>query len=146
MAHSTLTVLHTDPDHSLFRGDVDGLVAICHENERPPLGLLGQLDWHLKGSLSQMIRKGFLTGKKSECVYVPTVWGKRVLHLIVVGGGMNPDPGARSGLTVDSMNVLKKNLITLGIEKVGISLQDFGENSEDYFEKELKGLPVCIVN
>jgi hypothetical protein len=146
MAQSTLTLLHTDPEHSLFRGDIGGLVAICHENERPPLGLLGQMDWHLKGEISKMIRQGFLTGKKGECVYLPTIRSERVLHLLIVGGGMNPDPGSRQGLGQESISLLKKNIKSLGIEKIGLSLQDFAENSEDYFEKEFKGMPVCIVN
>ena len=121
-------------------------MAVCHENERPLLGLVGQLDWIMRGQISTMLRHGFLTGKPGECTYLPTVRGKRVLHLLLVGGGMNPDPGSRAGLHKESLTALKRNLKSLGVEKMGVSLQDFGEHSEEFFEKEFKGISVCVVN
>jgi hypothetical protein len=67
---------------------LDGAVLSSFENERPLLGLLGQLDWRLSGEFTRLVRAGQITGKKNESVYVPKNWNQKKIHLLVVGRGI----------------------------------------------------------
>lgn len=59
---------------SLRRLDLLGtevLVACLAEDERPPHGVAGLLDYRLAGRLSRLIREGFATGRTSEVLLLP---------------------------------------------------------------------------
>lgn len=63
------------------------LVATTLEDERPPHGVAGLIDWRLSGRLSQLMKKGFATGKLGEVLLLP---GKPHLpydKLLLFGGG-----------------------------------------------------------
>jgi hypothetical protein len=47
------------------------LVSNMTENERPARGLLGLLDWRLKGRISELMANGFATGKLGEVLLLP---------------------------------------------------------------------------
>lgn len=47
------------------------LVAAVAEDERPPLGVVGLVDWRLAGRISRLIESGFMTGARGEVVLVP---------------------------------------------------------------------------
>jgi len=47
------------------------LVACITENERPPRGLAGLLDWRFNGRISNLLLEGFATGKLGETLLIP---------------------------------------------------------------------------
>jgi hypothetical protein len=47
------------------------LVACLAEDERPPHGVAGLVDYRLAGKVSRLIGSGFATGRASEVVLVP---------------------------------------------------------------------------
>ena len=47
------------------------LVACLAEDERPPHGVAGLVDWRLAGRVSNLIQSGFATGSPGEVVLVP---------------------------------------------------------------------------
>ncbi|HVU03221.1 MAG TPA: M17 family peptidase N-terminal domain-containing protein [Polyangiaceae bacterium] len=58
---------------SLRRLDLAGtevLVATLAEDERPPHGVAGLVDFRLAGRISRLLRRGFATGKLGEVVLV----------------------------------------------------------------------------
>lgn len=129
-------------DQALFEGKVDGLVIAFHENERPLWGLAGLMDWRFQGAVSRHLRRGEITGKPGECVYLPVSRNGITYHLIFVGGGFSSQPGRRTSLPAESLRSLRKNLASLKIQKLGASKSDFGDVSEDYFSDHLKGIPI----
>jgi hypothetical protein len=96
---------------SLRRLDLLGtevLVACVAEDERPPHGVAGLLDYRLAGRLSRLMREGFATGRTSEVLLLP---GKPRLPFdkIVLFG-----VGARSAFDETSYRaVVEKMLRTL---------------------------------
>jgi hypothetical protein len=59
---------------SLRRLDLSGtevLVACLAEDERPPHGVVGLLDWRLGGRLSRLLESGFASGRLGEALLVP---------------------------------------------------------------------------
>lgn len=47
------------------------LVAALAEDERPPHGIAGLVDWRLAGRISRLCQSGFATGALGEVVLVP---------------------------------------------------------------------------
>jgi len=47
------------------------ILSALPEDEQPPHGLTGLLDWRLSGRISALIERGFVTGKVGEVVLVP---------------------------------------------------------------------------
>jgi hypothetical protein len=47
------------------------ILAAVAEDEQPPHGLAGLLDWRLSGRISALLERGFATGKVGEVVLVP---------------------------------------------------------------------------
>jgi hypothetical protein len=47
------------------------LVAAVAEDERPPHGLAGLVDWRLAGQISSLFASGFATGKLGEVLLIP---------------------------------------------------------------------------
>jgi len=137
-------VLEIDADRALFEGQLQGMVLSCHENERPLQGLAGLLDWHFQGALSHGLRAGVLTGREGECAYVPVERAGKTYHLILVGCGQMESPAKRSKIPAESLRTLEKNLRSLKLERVGISLSDFGGMNEASLERDLKGVPLWI--
>jgi len=68
---AAFSTLEMDADLALFGDQIQGVVVLCYENERPLQGLAGLLDWRFRGELSRAIQRGVLTGKSGECVYLP---------------------------------------------------------------------------
>lgn len=139
-----LSFLEISAEQALFpthRRQLEGMIVSIYENERPLAGLAGWLDWRFRGALSDFIQSGFIKGKEGECAYLPVVKQEKTFHLILVGAGNTPVPGQRGSLPLESLRSLKKNLASLRLEKLGISLKDF----EDTMIQSLKGLPLWIV-
>lgn len=133
-------------DQALFEGQIDGLVAQSFENERPLRGLAGLLDWRLKGALSGFIRVGTLTGKEGELCYLPVQHHDRLIHCFFLGRGINPMPGQRTPPGKDLLRALQNQLQKLKFTRnIGFSISDLGKINRDYFDKEWKGPPPCLL-
>jgi hypothetical protein len=76
------------------------LAAATFQDERPPHGVAGLVDWRLCGRLSRLIQSGFVTGQLGEVVLLP---GKPQLafdKLLFFGAGPRTDFGERVYRTV----------------------------------------------
>lgn len=131
-------------EKALFEGQIHGLIVTAYQNERPPCGLAGMLDWHFQGAISQLIMQGVITGRTGECVYLPILRRGSLYHILLAGSGHSLTPGHRGPVQADTIHAVQKNIITLGLPKLGISKSDFGQTSSDYFSKQLKGASLWI--
>ena len=136
--------LDMEAESALFDGKLQGLIVLCHENERPLQGLAGVLDWRFHGQISKYIRSNAISGKSGECVYLPVQKNNRLYHIILLGGGQTTEPGKRDSVPQETFEKLKKNLLNLRLEKMGLSQKDFGNLSEELLIKNLKGVPLWI--
>jgi len=76
------------------------LVAAILEDERPPHGVAGLVDWRLSGRISRLMLSGFMTGQLGEVLLLP---GKPQLpfdKLLLFGAGLRSDFGERVYRTV----------------------------------------------
>ncbi len=144
MTESIKTVLDIHAETALFDGQVQALAVTLYENERPPCGLSGLMDWHFRGAISQCIKAGAITGKVGECIYFPFTRHGSTYHVILAGAGPSDSPGKRQPPPPDTLAALQKNLVSLQLPQVCISKSDFGEIESDFFEKHLKGVPLWI--
>ncbi len=131
MVNSQLKVLNINADQALFDGKIDGLVVTCYENERPLLGLAGLMDWRFSGFISECVRLGILTGKKGELTYIPLSRHNNTYHLIFLGNGKNTNSQTRSKVAPEVIKVLKSNLMTLKLDRIGLSWTDMGESKPE---------------
>lgn len=144
------------PEQALFSAlpdSLNGLIATFHTNERPLQGLAGILDWHFHGAISSYLRAGAMSGEVGECAYLPLslpvedAQGKpgRLFHIILAGGGASSSPGKRQSLDDKTYTALKKNILSLKIERLGISQSDFGNVSRETLTQHFKEVPLWIV-
>jgi hypothetical protein len=149
MTTGLIQSIEVDGHRALFDGAVEGLIVSLYENEKPPCGLAGTLDWYFHGSISKFLQTGKIQGSLGEFVYFPISRHGSTFHLIFVGAGPSSSPGHRASLPEKSLSSLQKNLQGLKLTKVGISLSDFGLNPDEgprYLAKHFKELPLWIVN
>jgi hypothetical protein len=149
MKSSDIHQLDMDADRALFEGELEGLILTCYENERPLSGLVGLMDWRFHGAISKYIRQGTITGKRGECTYVPVTkkmmtQHQKLFHLILVGLGENPASGKRDGVSEEILKQVHKNLSTLKLPRLGLSKKDFGNISEEFLAKNLKGVQLWL--
>ncbi len=137
-------ILAQAPERALFDGQVQGLAAVFYQNERPPCGLSGALDWHFKGLISQYLQSGAILGHVGECCYFPITRHQTTFHILLVGAGHSERPGNRQSIPPETFVALQKNLSSLRIPKIGISMADFGVTSPELLKKRLKGASVWI--
>jgi hypothetical protein len=139
------TFLEIEPDRALFERQIKCLVATCYQYERPLQGLAGLLDWHFQGQFSACLKAGAFTGKAGECVYLPVTKNAQTYHIMLVGLGVSNDSPQKAPPSPETMKLLHKNLLSLKLDKIGISRSDFGNPDDGFFTKQLKGIPLCIV-
>lgn len=132
------------PEDALF-SELDGIVATFHTNERPLQGLAGLLDWYFHGAISSYLRAGAMSGEVGECAYLPLTLPTKTFHVILAGGGASPAPGKRQEPDTQTYALLKKNIASLKIPRLGISQSDFGNASRDSLARHLKEVPLWIV-
>src|SRR4051812_14276668 len=125
MSENQKNLLNAEAGDALFDGQIQGLALTCYQNERPPNGLAGKMDWYFKGMISQYIRQGAITGKMGECTYLPLSKNGFIFHLILIGAGSSPSPGKRDPVPFEGLKILQQNLISLKLPKMGISRSDF---------------------
>ena len=142
---TTLCRRDLDPIHALFNGDISGLVATFYSNERPLQGLAGQLDWYLGGSISNYLKKGAIEGQEEECVYIPVLKKGQTYHVLLLGVGMSESPGKRQPLKKSLKDRAKRNILSLNLDRMGISAEDLGGIDEKKLLSDWEGAGVCIV-
>ncbi|MGZ6310041.1 MAG: M17 family peptidase N-terminal domain-containing protein [Bdellovibrionota bacterium] len=133
-----------ETDKALFSGTIQGLIVTCYENERPPCGLAGLVDWRFQGAISRYLMSGTVTGKAGECTYLPITRHGLTYHLLLVGGGSAASPGSRAPVAAETIKALQKNLLTMRLPKLGLSRADFGGITSELLNKALKGAPLWI--
>ena len=138
--------LEMDAENALLDGQVQGLVITFHVNERPLHGLAGILDWRFQGAISRCLQAGAITGAAGECVYLPIARHGETYHLILAGAGQSPSPGVRESVPPETVKAIQKNLGSLRLQKVAVSRKDFGNASDEFFTRHLKGVPLWIVS
>ena len=139
-------LLETAPERALFEGKVQALVVAFYQNERPPQGLAGVLDWYFQGTISRYLRSGAISGRIGECTYFPCNRNGTTFHIILAGAGIASAPGRREQLPGETLTTLQKNLASLRLEKVGISKADFGNITSEFLAKHMKGVPLWITH
>ena len=137
--------IETSASRALFEGQCDAWIVGLSSHERPPRGLAGVLDWHLRGWISHSIKSGIFEGSAGECAYLPHIHQGRPIHLLLVGLGS----GKRKGtLPATSLTALKQNLKNLGRTSWGISVLDLGTDSVEpishHMGQTLKGSTLWI--
>jgi hypothetical protein len=132
------TVEKLEAEQALVDRAIDGLVATVNENDRPLSGLAGLLDWHFRGAISESLRAGAITGQQGECVYFPVTRNGQTYKLILLG------VGGGNSISPEALKPLAKNIQGLNLASVGVSRRDFGNPSEDFFSKHLKGISVSV--
>lgn len=76
------------PDlHQIDRVNVDTLVLCLFEEEKPPRGLTGLIDWRLCGRISELIVKGRMTGRFRESFLFPSYGRLPVTRICTYGLG-----------------------------------------------------------
>ncbi len=136
--------LEIEPERALFEGKVQVLAVAFYQNERPPCGLSGVLDWYFQGAISNSIRSGAISGRVGECTYFPYNRNGSTFHIILAGAGIASRPGRREQLPEETLKMLQKNLTSLRLEKIGISKADFGDVPIEFLSKHMKGIPLWI--
>lgn len=67
------------------------LVATLQEDERPPRGLAGLLDWRLAGRISRVMHQGFARGRFGEVLLLPAKPRLPFDKVVLFGIGMGAD-------------------------------------------------------
>jgi hypothetical protein len=139
-------------ERAFFSEKFDSIGVVFYQNERPLRGLMGLLDWRLKGLLSENVQKGFLGSKDQELLYVPLkLQNNKKLNIFVLGAGLNEYPGERPKVSSALLDKFAQNCVNLGIVQLGLSRTDLGisesgsevqQNKE--IEKRMKGLSLCL--
>ncbi|OFZ21960.1 MAG: hypothetical protein A2X94_16010 [Bdellovibrionales bacterium GWB1_55_8] len=143
---TSLQQLALNPEDALFTNQIQGLAVVLHRNERPLHGLAGLLDWRFHGAVSAFMRAGAISGDPGQCAYVPITRNGTVYHLLFLGAGDCTAPGKRAAATAETFAVIRKNLGSLGLQRIAISRADFGGMDDDHLRNNLKGLPLWIVH
>ena len=126
--------IETSATRALFEGQADAWIVGLSSHERPPRGLAGQLDWHLRGWISASIKSGIFEGNAGECAYLPHVHQGRAIHLLLVGLGA----GKRKGhLPATSLAALRQNIKTLGRASWGVSTADVGADAIEPLSQQI---------
>jgi leucyl aminopeptidase len=69
----------------------DLIVAPIFEDDRPPQGIAGLIDWRLNGFLSKAILNGAIVGMKGEHVLLPLSQRLPARRLLLIGLGKRGD-------------------------------------------------------
>ena len=127
-------------EEALFEKKIQGLATVYSQNERPPQGLLGKLDWYFYGVISQWIRQKKLTGILGECVYLPLQRKDSLYHLFILGVGQSTS----RTVPLEGIEILKKNLLSIQFSSIAISKSDFGNLDFHTLFATFKGVSLWI--
>ncbi|MBI3535754.1 MAG: hypothetical protein HY072_09760 [Deltaproteobacteria bacterium] len=139
------TYIDLKAEKALFTKDLKGLALAIYEDERPLKGLAGIIDFRFQRIFSYFLKSQAMTGKKGECIYVPTQKTNKTYHFILVGCGKKMGSVTNKQVMPETLESLRKNLVALGLSGIGISRADFGDLSLNEITNFLKGVPVWIL-
>jgi hypothetical protein len=71
----------------LDQASAEVLVAAVMQDERPPRGVAGLVDWRLCGQLSRLIKSGFFNGELGEMLILPSKPALPFDKVLLVGCG-----------------------------------------------------------
>lgn len=97
--------------------DVDALVLLIGEDERPLTGAAGLLDWRMCGWLSQQLLAGVFSGKAGEKVLTWPAGRVGVPAVVLLGVG--PTAGVKDGLG-NILDGLSTVLEQAGLKRVAL--------------------------
>jgi leucyl aminopeptidase len=69
--------------------DVEALCVFLGEDERPLPGSAGFVDWRMCGRLSRLLKEGFFTGAREDCLLLPTEGAIAIPRLFAIGVGQS---------------------------------------------------------
>lgn len=75
----------------LDQSSAEVLVAAVMQDERPPRGVAGLVDWRLCGQLSRLIKTGFFTGELGELLILPSKPALPFDKALFIGCGLRAD-------------------------------------------------------
>lgn len=135
------------PEEIIANPEIDAFVVAIYENTRPFRGLAFKLDWRFRGVISDYYQKGMIKGEAGECTLIPIVRGEstdqKSYKLILVGAGKFNESQTEMRLPVRSIEMLKKNILKLGIQNLGVSKSDLGASLQDIVQST-KGVEVWV--
>lgn len=82
----------------LDQASAEILVAAVMQDERPPRGVAGLVDWRLCGQLSRLIKSGFFNGELGEMLILPSKPALPFDKVLFVGCGLRADFDERAYL------------------------------------------------
>ena len=118
---------------------------LCYENERPPQGALGILDWRFGGHFTSLLKNQTLTGTVGEILYSPVKWNEDTYHFLIVGAGSLPDSGLRPSFSKNLLTQALTRVDHLKLENLGISRSDW-QLQNDQTVPELETRKIWILN
>jgi hypothetical protein len=85
------------------------LLAPVMQDERPPQGVAGMVDWRLSGQISRLIKTGFFSGAPGETLLVPTKPALPFDKTVLIGCGPKAEFDERAflGVLAHFINILK---------------------------------------
>ena len=131
-------------EQAFFDQDFQILLVSLYENERPLKGLAGRMDWLFYGQISYFLKQGFIHGRPDEYVLIPVRKNHIPYSLLLIGAGASTKPGKRIKLSAGTLSRISSHLSTLGTQKVGLSLSDFGDVSPESLKKHFPGAELWI--
>lgn len=137
-SNSSIRPLEMPAEQALLERSIEALVALSYEDERPFQGLCGQLDWRFYSQITDYARRGILTGKVGECLYIPAQKQNLCYHLLITGAGKSSAATDRTPVPKETIEVIKKNIKSMQLKNVGVSMSDFGRNELKFFKEHFK--------
>lgn len=102
------------------------------------------IDWRFEGIVSSFLRKGAITGRVGECVFMPLQKNGRIYPTILVGCGRTTAPGVRPQVSIEILERLRKNIVGLKLDPIGISNSDFGGLTPDLVKRHLRDVKLWV--
>jgi len=99
--------------------EADLMVAAVFEDERPPGGLAGLLDWYLCGLLSELLIEGKVTGREGEMLLLATQGRITCSKFVGVGLGRS---GAESDLLPRLLSEVVERVCGLQVRTVAMEI------------------------
>jgi hypothetical protein len=82
----------------LDQASAEVLVAAVMQDERPPRGVAGMVDWRLCGQLSRLIKSGFFNAEFGETLILPSKPALPFDKVLFIGCGLRADFDERAYL------------------------------------------------
>lgn len=133
-------------DLALAKKEIQGLCLLCFEDERPPRGALGYVDWLFAGHFTKLLKTQVITGKKNQLVYTPILWNGSTFHFLVMGGGYLHESGMRPDFDPSLLNQVAECAERLALNRLGIIKDDWKLTDKDLEAQDLEKRKICVLN